>query len=277
MTFSIVIPTWNNLPYLQNCIESILEHSSFQHQLIVVVNEGKDGTIDWLEKENIDYIHHIENAGICTGLNSATDLVKTDYFVYLNDDMYVLPKWDQYLFDEISSIKETDFMLSSTMIEPTDTGNPCVIVKNFGSNLEDFKKSELITFAHSGFQFKNWNGASWPPFLVPTDLWKKVNGFSEEFSPGMYSDPDFSMKLWKVGVRYFKGIGMSRVYHFGKKSTRKLGENIGRTIFLKKWNISARYFYQNYLKMGKEWTGKLPDFYPSFLDRIVHFFKKIKG
>ena len=43
-TFSVVIPTWNNLDYLKNCLESIGQHSLHQHQVIVFVNEGSDGT-----------------------------------------------------------------------------------------------------------------------------------------------------------------------------------------------------------------------------------------
>ena len=34
--------------------------------------------------------------------------------------------------------------------------------------------------------------------------WNKVGGFSEEFSPGLGSDPDFNMKLWNIGVRLLR-------------------------------------------------------------------------
>ncbi len=44
---------------------------------------------------------------------------------------------------------------------------------------------------------------------------------SEEFSPGMYSDPDLSMKLWQEGVRYFKGIGCKQGLSFRKQKHTK--------------------------------------------------------
>ena len=47
----------------------------------------------------------------------------------------------------------------------------------------------------------------WQPSLIPKKTWNKVGGFSEEFSPGLGSDPDFNMKLWNIGVRLFKGLG----------------------------------------------------------------------
>ena len=89
-------------------------------------------------------------------------------------------------------------------------------------------------------------------------LWDMVGGYSIEFSPGMYSDPDFAMKLWQVGVRKFKGVGNSRVYHFMSKSTGKLIYKAdGSRIFLDKWGISAKVFARYYLQRGTLWNGDL--------------------
>ena len=52
------------------------------------------------------------------------------------------------------------------------------------------------------------------------------------------------MKLWKAGVRYFKGIGRSRVYHFQTKSTSKVVKNDGATQFRKKWGHHPGYIWQ---------------------------------
>jgi glycosyltransferase involved in cell wall biosynthesis len=45
--FSILIPSWNNLDYLKYAIASIRKNSRFKHQIIVHINEGKDGTEEW--------------------------------------------------------------------------------------------------------------------------------------------------------------------------------------------------------------------------------------
>ena len=45
--FSILIPTYNNLKYLKLCLHSIKINSKFDHQIIVHVNEGIDGTLDF--------------------------------------------------------------------------------------------------------------------------------------------------------------------------------------------------------------------------------------
>lgn len=257
--YSILLPSWNNLPYLQKCIESIRKNSSFQHQVIVHVNEGSDGTLEWLEQEKIDYTYSKENVGICYALNAARTLVHTDYIVYMNDDMYVLPNWDSELDKEIEQLNTSLFFLSSTMIEPTHHNNPCVIApKDYGNSLDSFKEEELLK-DYTSFDKKDWMGATWPPNIVHTSTWDLVGGYSIEFSPGMYSDPDFSMKLWKAGVRLFKGVATSRVYHFGSKSTLRVKKNNGYRKFIKKWGITPSLFNNEYIKRGEVFTGEAKD------------------
>ena len=248
--FSVLIPTWNNLEYLKLCIRSLRENSSLDFQIIVLVNEGKDDTLEWLENQSdIDYIHSPRNIGICYGLNSCRSLIKSNYIVYLNDDMYVLPNWDLELFKEVEKIGTKEFMLSATMVEPHDTGNPCVVVKDYGQDIQSFKE-DLILKECADLSMDDWSGSTWPPNVVHVDMWDLVGGLSIEFSPGMYSDPDLSKKLYEAGVRIFKGKGSSLVYHFGSKSTGRIKRNTGRKTFLLKWGMTSNTFTQKYLQIG---------------------------
>jgi glycosyltransferase involved in cell wall biosynthesis len=257
--FSILIPSWNNLNYLKLCINSIRQHSHFKHQLIVVVNEGKDGTIEWIEnQQDIDYVYSKENIGICYALNACRSIIKTDYILYANDDMYFLPDWDLPIWNEIQTIGHNHFMLSSTMIEPLDTNNPCVIVQNHGTSIETFKETDLLKEYNSQPKI-NWNGSTWPPNILHIEIWDLIGGMSVEFSPGMYSDPDLSKKCWDLGIRYFKGLGDSRVYHFGCKSTKRIKQNKGSSRFLFKWGLDSNAFVSCYLKRGKPFLGELQE------------------
>ncbi len=253
--FSVLIPTWNNIDYLKFCINSILKNSYYELQIIVIVNDGKDGTIEWLESQKeIDYVHSKNNIGICYGLNSARALIKSQYIVYVNDDMYLLPDWDLELDKEIERIGNKSFMLSGTMIEPTNSENPCVIVKNYGQDIQSFNE-KLLLAEYNSLIINDWSGSTWPPNVVHVDMWDLVGGMSTEFSPGMYSDPDFSRKLFEAGVRLFKGKGNSLVYHFGSKSTQRVKKNKGRKTFLLKWGISSNTFTAKYLKKGENFSG----------------------
>ena len=53
--FSIILPTYNNLEYLKITLESISKNSKYKHDIIVHVNEGTDGSLDYLKSKKIDF------------------------------------------------------------------------------------------------------------------------------------------------------------------------------------------------------------------------------
>ncbi|MBL8029082.1 MAG: glycosyltransferase [Fibrobacteres bacterium] len=270
--FTILIPTWNNLSILKLCLERLARYSSYKHEIILHINEGIDGTLEFAKTSGLKYTYSAQNVGVCCALNQAAALATKSYICYMNDDMMVCQNWDNALIYEIEKRKSDLFYLSATMIEPVDTGNRCVISpKDYGRTPQDFRAEDLDK-EYKLLSHADWNGASWPPSVVSKRIWDAVGGYSEEFSPGMYSDPDFSMKLWKFGVRDFLGVSASRVYHFMSKSVSKLkNRGMGRKLFLTKWGVSSSTFYRHILKLGTSYSGPLDE--PSIsvrflLDRI---------
>ena len=252
--FSIIIPTWNNLALLQLCVRSIRENSAYPHQIIVHVNDGSDGSLDWVRAEGLAYTASPENIGICLAVNEAAMHATQDYILYLNDDMYCCPGWDTALVNKLKQLDSDLFMLSGTMIEPRETNNPCVIVRDYGTEAHTFDEVRLLADL-PGIRKADWNGATWPPTLVSRRWWFKVGGYSSEFSPGMSSDNDFSMKLWHAGCRVFLGVGDSFVYHFQCKSTGKVKKNDGGRQFLNKWGMRQSVFDRYYLRRGEVAKG----------------------
>ncbi|RHJ84849.1 glycosyltransferase family 2 protein [Parabacteroides sp. AM08-6] len=249
--FSILIPTWNNLDYLKLCLKSIRKNSTFNHQVLVYVNESSDGTAEWLEEQGYEYISNKENVGVCQALNALRTKVTTDYILYMNDDMYVCPEWDKVLWEEIQRLPDNKFFLSATLIQPRPFFCKSVIAPaNFGESVESFREQDLLENYRS-LPHYDWFGSTWPPNVVHKEIWDLVGGYSLEFSPGMYSDPDFSAKLWMVGIRLFKGLSDSRVYHFESVSTGRVKKNNGSLQFLMKWGITSASFMRNVLKRGE--------------------------
>jgi glycosyltransferase involved in cell wall biosynthesis len=247
--FSIIIPSWNNLKYLSLCLQSIYKYSFYNHQIIVAINEGSDGTEKFCREKDLDYVYFKNNAGVCFAVNACRTIAISDWLMYMNDDMFVLPGWDLEIFNFLKKINTKAVMVSATLIEPLDTKNPCVIVKNFGTTYEEFSENDVVNFAKENYR-ENWTGAAWPPVLVHKEIWDLVGGFSIEFSPGFYSDPDFSAKLYMAGVTEFIGLGNSLVYHFGTKSTKRVTRNDGKNLFLLKWGLTASDFYRKILNLG---------------------------
>lgn len=274
---SLLIPSWNNLEYLRLCVDSIRRHSALPVQIIVHVNDGSDGTLEWvISQPDIDYTHSSENIGICYALNHARSLAIGEYIVYINDDMYVCPGWDTALMDEVRTIGHPWFFLSSTMIEPRDTGNPAVLVRDYGSSVASFDEAGLL----SGFSApakNDWMGATWPPNIVHKDVWDLVGGYSVEFSPGLYSDPDFSMKLWTMGVRLYKGVAASRVYHFMSKSLGRVTLNEGDKTFVRKWGITSGFLTRHMLRRGEPFTGPATDVLTGGGHRLKMTWKRLRA
>ena len=76
------------------------------------------------------------------------------------------------------------------------------------------------------------------------------------------------MKLWKDGVRIFKGLSKSKVYHFGSIVTRQKEKKFtsrtetgskGNRIFLLKWGFSIKFFKKYYLQSNKEYFNPLSE------------------
>lgn len=249
--FSILIPSWNNLGFLKLCIESIEKNSAYKHEILIHVNDGSDGTLEWVRQKGYKHTHSEENIGVCYALNGLRPLATTDYIMFMNDDMYVCPGWDTALYEEIQRIGHKKFFLSATLIQPRPFFCKSVIAPaNYGETVENFDEERLLR-EYATLPHGDWMGATWPPNVVHKDLWDLVGGYSIEFSPGMYSDPDFSAKLWMAGVRLFKGVDRSRVYHFEARSTHRIVKNDGSLQFLRKWGITSGSFIRDILHRGE--------------------------
>lgn len=255
--FSILIPSWNNLPFLRLCVESIERNSTFRHQIIIHVNDGSDGTLEWVRGNGYDYTHTPCNAGVCLAMNMMRAKVATDYMLFLNDDMYVLPGWDKVLMEEIERLPDNRFFLSATTIQPHTASGP-VILADYGDTIESFREKELLA-EYMDYPMDDWMGATLPPNIVHRDIWDLVGGYSVEYSPGMYSDPDFTAKLWFCGIRYMRGLQASRVYHFETKTTTRIRRNPGRRQFLLKWGMTSSTFRRLFTHRDEAWDPVLMD------------------
>ena len=274
--FSILIPSYNNLNYLKLCLNSILKNSINNHEIIIHVNEGSDGTLKYVKDKKLKYTFSNKNVGLCTAINKSAKISSKDYILYSHDDMYFCPGWDKHLINEVNKIGHDDFYLSGTMIEP----NSGHIIFNCGETIETFDENKLL-LNYDNLTFYDHQGTHFAPHLVTKNLWNDVGGFSEEFDPGITSDPDFNMKLWTKGVRIFKGINNFKVYHFGGQTTRKkdnFKRNRGNLTFLKKWKFTVKFFKKYYLKSNTKYLGQLNEpnknifFYKDFIFNKIYYF-----
>lgn len=250
MKFSILIPSWNNLPFLKLCIDSIRKHSASDHEILVHVNDGSDGTLLWLQEQGIRHTHASGNIGICMAVNHIAGLATHQWLVYMNDDMVCCPGWDTALMAKIQSASDDRIFLSSILLEPVKTGNERVIVQDHGRDPDSFDSSALLSH-YMDVQRIDMPGYASQPTLISKRWWTMVGGYSLEFSPGMSSDDDLLIKLWIVGFRHFEIVSSSRLYHFACRSTGRIRKNRGSREFALKWGITQSEFMRNFLRQAE--------------------------
>ena len=187
--------------------------------------------------------------------------------------MYACPHWDEHLANAVKAVGHNYFFISATAIE-RQPQSACSIQGDYGVNPQNFEETKLLQ-EYAQLPMQDWMGATWPPNVVHKDIWNLVGGYSIEFTPGMYSDPDFSMKLWQVGVRYFRGVAASRVYHFGSVTVKRIVKNPGYYKFILKWRMTARSFSDQFLLRGKPFTGYANEVEFPFTVRVKNMFKSL--
>lgn len=251
---SILIPSYNNLGYLKQCISSLITYSVFKNQILVYLQNARTEEMEYLRKMEISFLVSDENVGIPKAVNALFGIADKDVVMYANDDMFFLPGWDYYLME--FTLKEripSLAWISSTMIEPKGN-NDCVLVRNYGDDLTKFESGRLLTDLHDiRFDARDMKGSTWPPNLMDRVYFERIGGFSEQYGIGMGTDPDLAKKMYDIGCRHFIGVGNSLVYHFGSKTTRRVKRNDGKTMFRNTHGMSIDYFVTNILERGSKY------------------------
>ena len=141
---SIIIPTFNNLEYLKICINSLKKNSTYKNEILLHINEGVDGTLEYAKENNLTYTLSKVNNGMCIGCNAVSKKSNYDLILYSHDDMYFCPGWDSILIDEFKSLNTNKFYLSSIMInaDPKLNGHLNLMA---GETAEVFDEKKLLS------------------------------------------------------------------------------------------------------------------------------------
>ena len=116
MKVSIIIPTFNNLNYLSLLINSILKNSNFKHEIILHINDGSDGTLNFARQNDIKHTHSFDNIGLCKSVNEASKLASTELLLYTHDDMFFCKDWDIYIKNELDKFSDNLYYITGTNV-----------------------------------------------------------------------------------------------------------------------------------------------------------------
>lgn len=137
-TISIITACYNSEKYISETIESVLNQTYADWEMIIVDDCSKDNSVDVIEQykdERIVLIKLRENAGAAEARNRGIEVAKGRYLTFLDSDDLWLP---EFLINTLSYLRENNEELVYASYKRYDE-----ILKPI---LEDFVAEDKITF-----------------------------------------------------------------------------------------------------------------------------------
>ena len=90
---SVIVPVYNVAPYLEQCLDSIV-NQTYRHLEIILVDDGStddSGAIcdRYAEGDNRIRVVHLKNKGLSGARNSGLDIASGEYIIFIDSDDYI--------------------------------------------------------------------------------------------------------------------------------------------------------------------------------------------
>jgi len=246
--FSVIIPTYNRLELLKRAINSVLNQSFQEFEIIVIDDCSSDGTWEWLKSiENTKIKSYIndKNKGLSYNRNHGVNQSKFEYIAFLDDDDF----WfKNHLSEHTKLIKrypDAGMYCNSYSI---NLGNRKVDAIHDNKFLND-----TITEFNEFKCFKNTNALCAPSTVVlKKAIFNEIGGFNPKTT--VLEDVEFYIKLGGkysivyndiVTIEYAQNIGnhlsLNHVHLKTLPDLNKYLELENKYPYLKKWLDSIRF------------------------------------
>ena len=197
MKLSIIVPVYNIAQYLNDCVQSILEQS-FHDWELVLVNDGSTDQSpalceEWAKKDTRIRVVHKANGGLSDTRNAGLLEAKGEYIHFLDgDDYYVADNVLQTLMEQVEQYQLPDTLLFCRVDRYEDTGKEDK-ERPYNTDFINQSSSTTITFEHL-LRMQRFNMSSCfqilrREFLMDNQIF---------FEKGLLSeDVDWSLALWQ--------------------------------------------------------------------------------
>lgn len=112
---SIIVPVFNCEKYIEKCIDSII-NQTYSNIEIIVINDGStDGTLSILEKiqDKRIRIYNQDNKGVAIARNVGIEKCRTKYLLFVDADDYLEPDAVSILYNKMIE-KDYDIVMGNT-------------------------------------------------------------------------------------------------------------------------------------------------------------------
>ena len=244
---SIILLSYNSLPLLQNCLESVLAHTNYpNYELIVVDNCSEVSVQDYLRAMEEKFCYRLilnnKNLGYAGGNNLGLEVARGKYLVLLNNDTVVTEGW---LDNLINHFKDKNIGLVGPLTNSSGN-NQKISTPDFESISEVNQFARDIYTKNKGRNRLKPDSLSFFAVAISRDLYDRVGGLDENYGIGMFEDDDYCQEVKKAGFSMLVAEDVF-VYHAGKASFGKIDNPVYRQL----WEQNRNYYQK---KWRTKWT-----------------------
>ena len=222
MPISFILPSRNNLKYVQQAYKSIRDYSKYNHEIVLLDDASTDGTWEWMKNiSNIDQNVIIyrnegpERVGHTILYDKGIELSTKEVFSILHADMIVTPN---YVDNLIKHLKRGTVVCATRIEPPLHPPGPEKHVKLFGTEPEEFEKEKFEQFViedEERSKDKTTNGIFAPWCMYKADF----IGHDPLFAPMELEDSDIFNRFFLNGYDLVQSRD-ALVYHMTCRGSR---------------------------------------------------------
>ena len=150
---SVIMPVYNCEKYLANCIESVLNQTYSNFELLINDDGSKDGSFaickSYADKDSRIRLFRQENGGLSSARNSMLGKVTGEYVMFIDSDDVISPDMLEILLNLIS-IHKTD-CASCRLMQVNEQKIPKLANKSWPNNVYDSHKYVEQMISSSSF------------------------------------------------------------------------------------------------------------------------------
>ena len=225
---SIIVPVYNVKEYLRECLESLV-NQSFENYEIIIINDGStDGSDLICQKykeryENIRYYSQ-SNKGQSAARNLGVRKSKGEYILFVDSYDYIVKDACRVLYK--SAIKyDVDIVIGDILNEKEKILND----KSFRMIPHENQKISVVQYCEEAFEYNVYDIVPWIRLVKKQYLQENKIGFLEGC---YYEDHEYSMRIFTADkgsvlkIRYpFYFYRTDRVGSTTNYASRKKGED----------------------------------------------------
>ncbi len=262
---SVIIVSYNHSHYVTKCLNSLLQQTYKNWELIVADDASPDSSTevinDWLNNKNIEAkkVFHSKNAGFCRTLNECILLAKGDFIKIIAADDVMLPELLEQSYNRLNSLPEDYAMVYSNarFIDENDKLGKIIFTNNF--NFDRNRLQDIL--------FKN-NMILALTAMFRAEIFNKIGNFN----------PDFIIEDYEYWLRIAKNHKIDYINEVLGLYRQHSG-NITKRIDLEEEVVRIKIYHDTEGKYSKIILNNITELYRQnrISDKIIQAYKNYKG